>query len=202
MLLPSKSKHAGRTTHIEAILGRELCARLPQTKVLLVGAGGIGCELRKYTLWCLHVDFLVMPVVIHFRMRLILIWTTIAVKNIVMAGFGQITLLDLDTIDLSNLNRQFLFKKKDVKQSKAMIAAQTAAPFNPNVHIHPIHGNIKEAQFDIAWFEEFDIVLNALDNLGMFATTALSDCWQRYLTLVQMRVDMSTKCAWLLKSLL
>ena len=87
-------------------------------------------------------------------------------KNIVLTGFGHITLLDLDTIDLSNLNRQFLFKKKDVKQSKALIAAQTAAPFNPNVHIHPIHGNIKEPQFDIQWFEGFDIVLNALDNLG------------------------------------
>jgi hypothetical protein len=43
------------------------------------------------------------------------------VKNVVLAGFGNITLLDLDTIDLSNLNRQFLFRKKDVKQSKAMV---------------------------------------------------------------------------------
>jgi hypothetical protein len=44
------------------------------------------------------------------------------VKNIILTGFGHITLLDLDTIDLSNLNRQFLFKKKDVKQSKAMVS--------------------------------------------------------------------------------
>lgn len=43
------------------------------------------------------------------------------VKNVVMTGFGDITLLDLDTIDLSNLNRQFLFRKKDVKQSKALV---------------------------------------------------------------------------------
>lgn len=43
-----------------------------------------------------------------------------AVKNVVLSGFGNITLLDLDTIDLSNLNRQFLFRKKDIKQSKAM----------------------------------------------------------------------------------
>jgi ubiquitin-like 1-activating enzyme E1 B len=43
------------------------------------------------------------------------------VKNVVLAGFGHITLLDLDTIDLSNLNRQFLFRKKDVKQSKALV---------------------------------------------------------------------------------
>ncbi|KAH7923312.1 hypothetical protein BV22DRAFT_1196801 [Leucogyrophana mollusca] len=123
---------AGRSIHAQAILGPELCARLPETKVLLVGAGGIGCEL---------------------------------LKNVVLTGFGHITLLDLDTIDLSNLNRQFLFKKKDVKQSKALVAAQTASAFNPNVHISPILANIKEPQFDVDWFQSFDLVLNALDNL-------------------------------------
>ncbi|KAI0056334.1 hypothetical protein BV25DRAFT_1872803 [Artomyces pyxidatus] len=121
-----------RTSHARAILGPALHDRLPETKVLLVGAGGIGCEL---------------------------------LKNIVLAGFGDITLLDLDTIDLSNLNRQFLFKKKDVKQSKALVAAKTASAFNPNVRIRPIHGNIKDPQFDLAWFKSFDLVLNALDNL-------------------------------------
>ncbi|KAG6817377.1 hypothetical protein H0H87_009564 [Tephrocybe sp. NHM501043] len=121
-----------RPAHARTILGKELYDKLPNTKVLLVGAGGIGCEL---------------------------------LKNIVLVGFGKITLLDLDTIDLSNLNRQFLFRKKDVKQSKALIAAQTAAPFNPNVSLTPIHGNIKEPQYDIPWFQQFDIVLNALDNL-------------------------------------
>jgi ubiquitin-like 1-activating enzyme E1 B len=46
------------------------------------------------------------------------------------------------------------------------VAARTASAFNPNVHITPIHGNIKDPQFDLAWFKDFDIVLNALDNLG------------------------------------
>ncbi|TFK97644.1 hypothetical protein BDV98DRAFT_607348 [Pterulicium gracile] len=122
----------GRSLHPEAILGSKHFSRLKQTKVLLVGAGGIGCEL---------------------------------LKNLALTGFGHITLLDLDTIDLSNLNRQFLFRKKDVKQSKALVAAQAASAFNPNVKISPIHGNIKEAQFDVQWFQQFDIVLNALDNL-------------------------------------
>lgn len=46
------------------------------------------------------------------------------------------------------------------------VAARTAHAFNPNVHITPIHGNIKDTQFDLTWFQRFDIVLNALDNLG------------------------------------
>jgi tRNA A37 threonylcarbamoyladenosine dehydratase len=46
------------------------------------------------------------------------------------------------------------------------VAARTASAFNPNVHITPIHGNIKDTQFDLTWFQGFDIVLNALDNLG------------------------------------
>ena len=163
-------RKTGRYAHAEAILGSELVSRLADTKVLLVGAGGIGCELRQSFLYTTYAPF-------HPF--------SFAVKNIVLTGFGHITLLDLDTIDLSNLNRQFLFKKKDVKQSKAMVsttllgssvlcsissvfqvAAQTAGAFNPNVHIQPIHANIKEPQFDIEWFQSFDIVLNALDNLG------------------------------------
>ncbi|KJA18252.1 hypothetical protein HYPSUDRAFT_205501 [Hypholoma sublateritium FD-334 SS-4] len=121
-----------RTAHAKAILGPTLFSQLAHTSVLLVGAGGIGCEL---------------------------------LKNIVLTGFGKITLLDLDTIDISNLNRQFLFKKNDVKQSKALVAAQTAGAFNPNVRIIPMHDNIKEPQYDIQWFQQFNIVLNALDNL-------------------------------------
>lgn len=55
MVNSHKSKHPGRTAHAEAILGRELCARLPQIRVLLVGAGGIGCELCKFFSFMLYI---------------------------------------------------------------------------------------------------------------------------------------------------
>lgn len=69
----------------------ELSADVSKLKVLLVGAGGIGCEL---------------------------------LKNLVLTGFGEIHVVDLDTIDLSNLNRQFLFRREHIKMSKALVRRQ------------------------------------------------------------------------------
>ena len=102
------SSPKSRGFHSRTILGPELYARLPDMKVLIVGAGGIGCELRM----CILFPQNALP----YNRR-----SYLTVKNVVLVGFGQITLLDLDTIDLSNLNRQFLFRKKDVKQSKALV---------------------------------------------------------------------------------
>ncbi|TGJ87317.1 hypothetical protein E0Z10_g1448 [Xylaria hypoxylon] len=101
-------------------------------QVLMVGAGGIGCEL---------------------------------LKNLVLTGFGEVHIVDLDTIDLSNLNRQFLFRHEHIKKSKAEIAKEAAQRFNPNVKIVAYHANIKDAQFNIEWFRAFRLVFNALDNL-------------------------------------
>ncbi|KAL2146090.1 hypothetical protein VTI28DRAFT_5183 [Corynascus sepedonium] len=113
-------------------LGRGLNAHVKQSRVLMVGAGGIGCEL---------------------------------LKNLVLTGFGEIHVVDLDTIDLSNLNRQFLFRQEHIKKSKALVAKEVAEKFNPALKIVAHHANIKDAQFNIDWFSSFRIVFNALDNL-------------------------------------
>ncbi|GAA5913687.1 hypothetical protein JCM8208_005902 [Rhodotorula glutinis] len=127
----------GRYKHTKAILGPDLFAKVTNARVLVVGAGGIGCEL---------------------------------IKNMVMSGYGcgergEIQVLDLDTIDLSNLNRQFLFQKQHVKRPKAVVARETALKFNPHVNITALHRNIKDDEYDVDYFKSFDFVMNALDNL-------------------------------------
>jgi len=86
-------------------------------------------------------------------------------KNLVLSGFKNIEVVDLDTIDLSNLNRQFLFQKQHIKKSKAHVAKESALKFNPSANIISHHANVKDKEFSVAWFKGFDIVLNALDNL-------------------------------------
>lgn len=100
--------------------------------MLVVGAGGIGCEL---------------------------------IKNLVLSGIVNIDIIDLDTIDISNLNRQFLFRKKHVGMSKALVAREIAIQFNPSANVQAYHGNIKTKKFDMDYFKQFTVVLNALDNV-------------------------------------
>jgi len=133
-----------RDRGIAQSLGLPLTKCVKESRVLLVGAGGIGCEV---------------------------------LKNLVCCGFGSlsgtasskkpgIVVIDLDTIDLSNLNRQFLFRKRHIKKPKAFVAKETASQFNPSVDIDAHHASIFDSQYNVEFFETFDLVFNALDNLA------------------------------------
>ncbi|CAM9189780.1 unnamed protein product, partial [Laminaria digitata] len=121
-----------RYSHLRATMGTELFDKVQKAKLLVVGAGGIGCEL---------------------------------LKNLVQTGFQDIEVVDLDTIDKSNLNRQFLFRPHHVDNSKALMAKEAVLKFNPKARIVAHHGNVKESQFGLPFVRKFDIVLNALDNV-------------------------------------
>lgn len=50
--------------------------------------------------------------------------------------------MDLDTIDVSNLNRQFLFRKDHVGKPKAVVARDSILAYNPNINIKAYHDSI------------------------------------------------------------
>ena len=52
-------------------------------------------------------------------------------KNLSLCGFRTVKVVDLDTIDVSNLNRQFLFRARHVGSAKCTVACETAEGMSP-----------------------------------------------------------------------
>ncbi|RVW48286.1 SUMO-activating enzyme subunit 2 [Vitis vinifera] len=73
--------------------------------------------------------------------------------------------IDMDTIEVSNLNRQFLFRQSHVGQSKAKVARDAVLRFRPHISITSYHANVKDPDFNVDFFKQFNVVLNGLDNL-------------------------------------
>ncbi|KAJ1330030.1 hypothetical protein BSLG_009818 [Batrachochytrium salamandrivorans] len=110
--------------------GNNVKAFLHACKILVIGAGGLGCEL---------------------------------LKNLALSGFTDIHLIDMDTIDVSNLNRQFLFRRTDIGKSKAIVAAEFIMRRIPGVLVTPYYGKIQDK--DETYYSQFSIIICGLDSV-------------------------------------
>lgn len=85
-------------------------------------------------------------------------------KNLLLMGFGNITIIDFDHVEDSNLSRTTLFRKEDIGKSKALVAAErlTEIALHDKPNIHGIHGNLMtDVGKHIFW--EHDIVICCVD---------------------------------------
>ena len=85
-----------------------------------------------------------------------------AVKCLVLSGFRDITIVDMDDVATSNLNRCVFFRESDVRNGmKTDIVASRASELDPNVKITPKAIRIQDLD---GW--DFDIALGCLDNIS------------------------------------
>jgi ubiquitin-activating enzyme E1 len=90
-------------------------------------------------------------------------------KNFSMMGIGNITITDMDTIEKSNLSRQFLFRNSDIGKSKAEVAVNRVNKMNPHIKINyklNKMGIETEHIFNNTFYEKIDCIINALDNVN------------------------------------
>ncbi|MBN3296614.1 UBA3 enzyme, partial [Amia calva] len=124
-------ERSGPFTHPDFEPSAESLQFLLETcKILVIGAGGLGCEL---------------------------------LKNLALSGFQHIHVVDMDTIDVSNLNRQFLFRPKDVGRPKAEVAAEFINSRIPGCNVVPYFKKIQD--FDDSFYRQFHIIVCGLDSI-------------------------------------
>jgi NEDD8-activating enzyme E1 len=110
--------------------GEETLTKLAESTILVIGAGGLGCEL---------------------------------LKDLALVGFKDIHVIDMDTIDVTNLNRQFLFREKDVGKMKSVVAAEFIQKRDPTVKVTPYTCMIQKK--DDAFYKQFSLIVAGLDNI-------------------------------------
>ena len=81
------------------------------------------------------------------------------------AGIGEIGIIDDDIIDVSNLQRQVIYKTNSVGNSKVFEAAAMALSLNPSIRINAIAEKL-DSKNAISLFEQYDIMVDATDNLN------------------------------------
>jgi len=129
MLNPEQIKRYARQTILLEI-GKAGQEKLTNAKVLVIGAGGLGCPVLQY---------------------------------LAAGGVGKIGIVDFDTIDISNLQRQVLYSEKEVGLAKADIAKNKIQALNSSVEVESF--NIKvNAKNILSLIEHYDIIVDGTDN--------------------------------------
>ncbi|KAJ1992899.1 E1 ubiquitin-activating protein [Coemansia sp. RSA 1358] len=125
-----------------AVFGRKFQEKIANYREFLVGSGAIGCEMLKN-------------------------W---AMMGLATGPNGVIHITDMDTIEKSNLNRQFLFRPNDVGSLKSVTAAAAVGKMNPDINDKIVTrqdrvGVETENIYNDEFFGNLDCVTNALDNV-------------------------------------
>lgn len=105
-------------------------SQLKDAKILVLGAGGLGCEI---------------------------------LKDLAFSGVKQLSIIDMDRIELSNLNRQFLFTESTVDHPKSIVASNAMLRTVKNLKIDPYFHQIED--FDIRFYKQFTIIICGLDSI-------------------------------------
>ena len=123
-----------------AVYGRQFQEMLGDLKLFMVGCGALGCEFVK----------------------------NFALMGVCCGPEGSLTITDNDRIEVSNLNRQFLFRADNVGQQKSEAAAARAHVMNKHINIKSMGTLVApntEDVFDESFWGGLDLVCNALDNM-------------------------------------
>ena len=86
-------------------------------------------------------------------------------ETLVRSGVGTIIIIDKDCVDITNLNRQLLFTKKDIGRSKVDVACKRAFDINPDINVIPLNINLDESNINKLSNYKIDYIVDAIDSI-------------------------------------
>lgn len=90
-----------------------------------------------------------------------------ALETLVRSGIYNLTIVDGDIVELSNLNRQIISKRDVIGRPKALAAQARTLEINPDVNLRVINEFISEDNFSLLNIDSFDYVIDACDDLNL-----------------------------------
>lgn len=90
-----------------------------------------------------------------------------ALETLVRSGIYNLTIVDGDIVELSNLNRQIISKRDVIGRPKALVAQARTLEINPDVNLKVINQFIREDNFSLLNIDSFDYVIDACDDLNL-----------------------------------
>lgn len=90
-----------------------------------------------------------------------------ALETLVRSGIYNLTIVDGDIVELSNLNRQIISKRDVIGRPKALVAQARTLEINPDVNLRVINQFISEDNFSLLNIDSFDYVIDACDDLNL-----------------------------------
>jgi molybdopterin/thiamine biosynthesis adenylyltransferase/rhodanese-related sulfurtransferase len=130
VLTPEQRSRYSRHLLIPEV-GEEGQQKLLESRVLLVGAGGLGSPASLY---------------------------------LAAAGVGTLGLVDADTVDESNLQRQVVHSTDELGQPKVLSAKRTLEALNPDVRIVPFQERLTSENVDRILADGWDVIVDGADN--------------------------------------
>ena len=90
-----------------------------------------------------------------------------ALETLVRSGIYNLTIVDGDIVELSNLNRQIISKRDVIGRPKALVAQARTLEISPDVNLKVINQFISKDNFSLLNIDSFDYVIDACDDLNL-----------------------------------
>lgn len=137
-------------TRTTALIGKENVLKIKQSKILVLGLGGVGGY---------------------------------ALEALIRSGAENITIVDFDNIDITNLNRQIIALNTNIGFNKVEEWEKRILLINPNIKLNTINKKINSDNINILFNDNYNFIIDACDTV-IVKKLLIKECKNRNINLI------------------